>query len=92
MALAILIVASATVTAGLSRLRGRVAWGVSAAAVASAVVMIQVEPIARLLHLSPLHADDWLVAAGSGVVAGSLSALLTRGRRRAACDGRRGRR
>jgi Ca2+-transporting ATPase len=92
MALAILIVASATVTAGLSRLRGRVAWGVSAAAVASAVVMIQVEPLARLLHLSPLHADDWLVAAGSGVVAGSLSALLTRGRRRAACNGPRGRR
>jgi Ca2+-transporting ATPase len=76
MALALLIVASATVTAGLSRLRGRAALGLAATAIGSAIVMIQVPQIAGLLHLSPLHADDWLVAAASGFAAGLLSAAF----------------
>lgn len=81
MALAVLIVASATVTAGLSRLRGRTALGLATAALVSAIVLIQVPTIARLLHLSPLHGDDWLVAAAAGLAAGLLSAAFARGRK-----------
>jgi Ca2+-transporting ATPase len=80
MALAILVVASATVTVGLSRMRGRLAWGLAAATVASALLMIQIEAIARVLHMSPLHAQEWLLAAGSGLAAGGLAALFARAR------------
>jgi Ca2+-transporting ATPase len=84
-ALAMLVLASAAVTVGLSRLRGRLAWTLAIAAVASAILMIQSRAIARLLHLSPLHAQDWLVAAATAVTAGALAALLVRApvRRRA---------
>jgi Ca2+-transporting ATPase len=78
LALAILIVASATVTVGLCRMRGRLAWSSAAAAIASAVLLIQAEPLARLLHLSPLRAQDWLLAAGIGLAAGALAALFAR--------------
>lgn len=81
MALAVLIVASATVTAGLSRLRGRTALGLAAGTLVSAIVLIQVPAIARLLHLSPLHGDDWLVAVAAGLAAGLLSAAFARGRK-----------
>jgi len=76
-ALAILAVASATVTVGLSGMRGRVAWTLSIATIASAVVILQIESLAHLLHLSVLHTDDWLVAAGIGLAAGWLSTLQT---------------
>jgi Ca2+-transporting ATPase len=82
MALAVLIVASATVTAGLSRLRGRAAWVLTATAIGSAVAVLQIPQLAGLLHLEPLHADDWLVALASGLAAGSLSAVFARERRR----------
>jgi Ca2+-transporting ATPase len=77
-ALATLVLASSALTVGLSRLRGRLAWSLAAAAVASAILMIQNEAIARLLHLSPLRAQDWLVAAATAVTAGALAALLAR--------------
>jgi Ca2+-transporting ATPase len=64
------------VTVGLCRMRGRLAWSSAAAAIASAVLLIQAEPLARLLHLSPLGAQDWLLAAGIGLAAGALAALL----------------
>ena len=76
MALAVLIVASATVTAGLSRCRRRAALGLAAAGIGSALVMIQVPQLAELLHLSPLHVDDWAVAAASGLGAGLLAAVF----------------
>jgi Ca2+-transporting ATPase len=76
MALAVLIVASSTVTVGLSHLRTAAAMAVVAMAVASAIALIQVPAFAELLHLTPLHRDDWIIAAAGGVIAGSLSALL----------------
>jgi len=76
MALAVLIVASSMVTAGLSRLRGRAAWGLAATAIASAIVVIQAPRLGGLLHLEPLHADDWLVALASGLAAGLLSVVF----------------
>jgi Ca2+-transporting ATPase len=42
---------------------------VSAASAASAVVLVQVPPLARLLHLAPLHGEDWLLAAGASLLA-----------------------
>ena len=30
----------------------------------------------RVLHLRPLHADDWLMGVGGGMVTGLLAALL----------------
>jgi Ca2+-transporting ATPase len=77
-ALAMLVLASAAVTVGLSRLRGRLAWGLAITATASAILLIQSAAIARLLHLSPLRAQDWLFAAATAVTAGALAALLAR--------------
>jgi Ca2+-transporting ATPase len=81
LALAVLIAASAMVTAGLSRLRGRAAWGLAATAIGSAIVVIQIPKLAGLLHLQPLHADDWLVALASGLAAASLSVVFANGHR-----------
>ncbi len=68
MALATLIVAGAVMTAGLSRLRGRVAVMVTVAGLLSAPLLIQPDAVAVALHLSPLHLADWLRAVGSGVL------------------------
>ena len=82
MAIVALTVASATVTIGLSGLATRAAVLVSIAGLLSALAFVQVPALAQLLHLSPLHADDWLIAASGGLVAGALSALMPRiGRR-----------
>jgi Ca2+-transporting ATPase len=78
-ALATLVLASGMLAAVLSRLRTRVAWLVCLGTVASAVVLVQVPSLARLLHLGPLHAVDWLVAAGGALLA-ALPLGLGRGR------------
>ena len=67
-ALAMLVVASAAITAGLSRLHQATPRWIAAATLASLVVMVQVPPISRLLNLSPLHAADWAIVAASGVL------------------------
>jgi Ca2+-transporting ATPase len=76
-ALATLALASGFLTAALSRLRTRAAWLVSAATIASSVLLVQTAPLARALHLAPLHLEDWALA-----VAGALPALLCLGRHR----------
>lgn len=76
MALVALIVASATMTAGLTRLRSQGSIIAVLATIGSALVLVQVPPLASLLHLSPLHADDWLIAALGGLMVGSLAAFL----------------
>lgn len=76
MAMVTLIVASATTTLGLSSLRTRSSVVAIVGSLASAVVFVQSGPIAELLHLSPLHADDWLLAAAAGVVPGALASLM----------------
>lgn len=62
MALAALVTASALLTAGLSRLRTRLAWGISVATIALSAALIQIPALAHLLHLQPLHLDDWGIA------------------------------
>jgi Ca2+-transporting ATPase len=76
MALVALVVASATMTAGLSRLRSRGSVIAILATLGSALLLVQVPPLARLLHLSPLHVDDWLIAGLGGAIVASLAAFV----------------
>jgi len=82
MALVALIVASATVTAGLTELRTSTAVIAIVVTIGSALLLVQVGPVAALLHLRALHIDDWLVAAIGGMLAGASSLLLPLMRRR----------
>lgn len=59
MALVGLMLASAGITLGLKGFRGAAAWRVAGTVAGSALVMVQWQPVAGLLHLGPLHADDW---------------------------------
>ena len=46
-----------------------------AATLVSSLVLVQVPWLASLLHLAPLHADDWLIAIGGGLAAAAIPAL-----------------
>jgi Ca2+-transporting ATPase len=69
MAMVVLTLASAAVTALLSGLRGATAKAVTALTVVSAGVFVQVPGVARLMHLTPLHFDDWLIGMAGAAVA-----------------------
>lgn len=75
MALVALTLSSAVVTAGLSRLRTWAARVIVGGTVALSVVLIQVPALARLLHLTPLHLDDWAMA-GAGALAAALLPIV----------------
>jgi len=70
MALVVLTVASAVLTAALSRLRTWTACGVAAATVALSVALVQSPYLSSHLHLRPLHADDWAAAIASALLIG----------------------
>lgn len=76
MALVALVTASATITASLSGLRTWTARIVVLGSIASLVGFVQVPGLAGLLHIVPLHLDDWAIAAAGGVVAGAVSGLV----------------
>jgi len=76
MAILSLIVASALVTVALSRLRTPAAWIMVAATLLSALILIPLQPLANLLHLEPLHVDDWLVATLSGCCGAAVVVLF----------------
>jgi len=78
MALVALSVASAGITVQLSRLRTRAAWAMTLATLALAALFVNVPAIAGFLHLSALHGDDWLLAAGGGLLAALLAATAPR--------------
>ncbi len=82
MALVALSVASSVFAALLSGLRTRLARLICMGTLASAMLLVQVPPLARLLQLSPLHGVDWGWAIAGGLVAGLplLPGLLWRGR------------
>ena len=83
LALATLVLASATITAALSGLRSRTARLVACASVASLVLLVQVPALAAWVHLRPLGLQDWALATAGGVLAGSLAWLFAaRGARR----------
>ena len=78
MALAILTLASGSVTAALARLRTLLSRLVTGGTVALSVLLIQTPWLAAVLHLRPLHGDDWAAAVAS---AGLAALLLGVGRR-----------
>lgn len=78
MSLVALVVASSTITVGLSSLRTKTAVFVVIMATGSAIAFAQIPLIAGVFHLTPLHDDDWLFALFGGVVAGALAILFPR--------------
>jgi Ca2+-transporting ATPase len=79
--LAVLILAGTTITAVLSRFSTWAARVIVAAAVLSLAALVQVPVLASLVHLRPLHLEDWTIAVVAGVVAGALSLLFMLGGR-----------
>ena len=77
-ALAVLTSAGAVVTAVLSGLATRRARVITGAAFFASVAAIQTPPLAAMLHLVPLHLDDWATVGLAAAVAGAI-ALLARG-------------
>jgi Ca2+-transporting ATPase len=75
MAIVALTVASAGITAGLSGLRGRIARILVLATLLLSVLLVQVPALAALLHLRPLHLEDWILALAGGLVAAALAAV-----------------
>lgn len=76
MALATFTTAGALVTAVLSRLRTRAAWVMSLGTLVSSVILIQTPKLDALLHLTPLHWDDWILAIFAGSIAAVISAAV----------------
>ncbi|MEO8603790.1 MAG: cation-transporting P-type ATPase, partial [bacterium] len=70
MALAVLTMTSAALTAALSQLRTRGARGLAAATVGLSLGLIQIPDLSRLLHMAPLHADDWGMAVAAAMLTG----------------------
>jgi Ca2+-transporting ATPase len=69
MALAILCSGSAWLTVSLGGLKSHVSRIITVLVFASALILIQ-SPLSIMLHLEPLHINDWLIAlAGSGLIA-----------------------
>jgi P-type Ca2+ transporter type 2C len=75
MALSVLTFTSAALTAALSGLRTVVSRLVAGGTVALSVALVQVPALAALLHLQPLHADDWAAAVGASIAAAVLLVL-----------------
>lgn len=75
-AIASLVSASATATAILSRMRSAAALIAVTLTVASAGLLVQIDLIAKLLHMTPLHATDWILAGFGGALATAPAALL----------------
>ncbi len=73
MAIVALLIASVATTASLSRLRSWAAWIVVLGSLASLLLLVQVPALAHLVHLRPLHLDDWIISIAAGAPAGVLS-------------------
>ena len=69
MALVSLVGFGVALTASLSGLRTRTALVITAASLALAVLLVQVPRLSTLVHLSPLHFDDWAFAIAGGFLA-----------------------
>lgn len=69
MALVVLTFSSAAITGVLSALRGLTAKTVTALTVVSAILFVQVPWLSELMHLTPLHLDDWLIGTATASAA-----------------------
>lgn len=65
MALTVLLVASAGITAALTRLGQAPARWLVAGTLASVGMLVQIPVTSRLLHLRPLHGADWALVLGA---------------------------
>jgi Ca2+-transporting ATPase len=83
MALAVLTLSSAAITAVLSGLRTLASRVVVMGTVVLSMVLIQIPALAALLSLTPLHRDDWALAGGAAAIAAAVLAGFNgmRGRR-----------
>lgn len=63
-----LVVTQASLVAQLTKGRGRVAWVIATATVASANLFPQIPEIAAILHLHPLATIEWIRAAAIALV------------------------
>jgi len=75
MALVALTVASAGITAALSRLRSLAAQLTVAMTLCLSFVLVQTPVLAHYLHLQPLHPDDWMIAVTGGLLAALLPVI-----------------
>ena len=73
MVLVTLTAASAGIAVMLSGLRSRAAWLIAAVSAGLAVLLVQTPVLAGLLHLAPLHFDDWLLAIAGAMTAAALT-------------------
>ena len=64
-----LCVASAATIAGLSRLRTRASRWIVVGTLALSALLIQTPGLAGRLHVTPLHLEDWIIAALGGALA-----------------------
>lgn len=76
MALAALITASAAVTAALSRFRSRSSVIAVVVTVASSFLVLALPVLGPLLHLSPLHWQDWAYAVLGSTGVGALALIV----------------
>jgi Ca2+-transporting ATPase len=78
MALVSLVGFGVTLTASLSGLRTRTSLLVTAASLALAVLLVQTPRLSGLVHLSPLHLDDWVIGIAGGLLAVLIPRALSR--------------
>jgi len=76
MALGVLTLSSATLTAALSRFRTTASRVIVASSIGPSLVLTQVPSLANALHLEPLHADDWAIAGIGSLLADVLPLLF----------------
>jgi len=76
MVIAVLVIASSTITAILSGLRTWSARVIVAAATLSLLVLVQVQALAAPLHLHSLPVENWVIAVAAGLFSGATSILL----------------
>ena len=84
MALAVLTLSSAAVTAVLSGMRTPTARIVVLGTTVLSILLIQIAPISAFLRLTPLHGDDWALAGGSAAAAAAVLAGFNAARIRSA--------
>ena len=75
MALVALTVASAGITAALSRLESLAARMTVVMTICLTVILVQTPALAEHLHLHPLHVDDWMIAVAGGLLAALVPAI-----------------
>jgi Ca2+-transporting ATPase len=76
MALSVLLVASAGITTGLTKLRRATARWLVVGTLLSLGVLVQIPVVSRLLNLRPLHGTDWALVAVAFAVIGMLTLVL----------------